>query len=67
MIHFDQVVLERCLLETVAIGIYCIVPKHRDNAKNSDAMHRSFHWSYWPDLNRRPADYESAALPTEPQ
>ena len=24
-------------------------------------------WSYWPDLNRRPADYESAALPTEPQ
>ena len=26
-----------------------------------------FFWSYWPDLNRRPADYESAALPTEPQ
>ena len=26
-----------------------------------------FVWSYWPDLNRRPADYESAALPTEPQ
>ena len=26
-----------------------------------------FRWSYWPDLNRRPADYESAALPTEPQ
>ena len=24
-------------------------------------------WSYWPDSNRRPADYESAALPTEPQ
>ena len=24
-------------------------------------------WSWWPDLNRRPADYESAALPTEPQ
>ena len=24
-------------------------------------------WSYWPDLNRRPADYESAALPAEPQ
>ena len=24
-------------------------------------------WSYWPDLNRRPADYESAALPTETQ
>ena len=23
-------------------------------------------WSWWPDLNRRPADYESAALPTEP-
>ena len=22
-------------------------------------------WSCWPDLNRRPADYESAALPTE--
>ena len=22
-------------------------------------------WSWWPDLNRRPADYESAALPTE--
>ena len=22
--------------------------------------------SWWPDLNRRPADYESAALPTEP-
>ena len=27
----------------------------------------SFFWSYWADLNRRPADYESAALPTEPQ
>ena len=26
----------------------------------------AFIWSYWPDLNRRPADYESAALPTEP-
>jgi hypothetical protein len=25
-----------------------------------------FTWSWWPDLNRRPADYESAALPTEP-
>ena len=24
-------------------------------------------WSRWPDLNRRPADYESAALPTELQ
>ena len=24
-------------------------------------------WSYWPDSNRRPADYESAALPAEPQ
>jgi hypothetical protein len=24
-------------------------------------------WSYWPDSNRRPADYESAALPTELQ
>ena len=24
-------------------------------------------WSYWPESNRRPADYESAALPTEPQ
>jgi hypothetical protein len=22
-----------------------------------------FYWSRWPDLNRRPADYESAALP----
>ena len=28
---------------------------------------RGLAWSYWPDLNRRPADYESAALPTEPQ
>ncbi len=28
---------------------------------------RGLQWSYWPDLNRRPADYESAALPTEPQ
>ena len=27
----------------------------------------AFIWSYWPDLNRRPADYESAALPTERQ
>ncbi len=24
-------------------------------------------WSYWADLNRRPIDYESIALPTEPQ
>ena len=23
-------------------------------------------WSWWADSNRRPADYESAALPTEP-
>lgn len=30
-------------------------------------MNRGFVWSYWPDSNRRPADYESAALPTEPQ
>ena len=27
----------------------------------------AFIWSDWPDLNRRPADYESAALPAEPQ
>ena len=25
----------------------------------------SFHWSHPSDSNRRPADYESAALPTE--
>ena len=24
-------------------------------------------WSFWADLNRRPTDYESVALPTEPQ
>ena len=36
-------------------------------SKSSEFFIRSFAWSYWPDLNRRPADYESAALPTEPQ
>ena len=25
----------------------------------------SFIWSWWPDLNRRPTDYESVALPAE--
>ncbi len=34
--------------------------------KSADDQSADF-WSYWPDLNRRPADYESAALPTEPQ
>ena len=28
---------------------------------------RVLSWSCWADSNRRPADYESAALPTEPQ
>ena len=35
--------------------------------KKRRAQTRLFFWSYWPDSNRRPADYESAALPTEPQ
>ena len=35
--------------------------------KKRDTFVSLFFWSYWPDLNRRPADYESAALPTEPQ
>ncbi len=35
--------------------------------KKAPVKGRLFVWSYWPDLNRRPADYESAALPTEPQ
>ena len=33
--------------------------------KSSPVLRAS--WSYWPDSNRRPADYESAALPAEPQ
>ena len=36
-------------------------------AKMKKAKHLLRLWSYWPDSNRRPADYESAALPTEPQ
>ena len=26
-----------------------------------------FRWSFWADSNRRPSDYESLALPAEPQ
>ncbi len=28
-------------------------------------LKKSKRWSRWPDLNRRPIDYESIALPTE--
>ena len=35
--------------------------------KKSSICEPFLFWSYWPDSNRRPADYESAALPTEPQ
>ena len=37
------------------------------DSKAPELQIRGLAWSYWPDLNRRPADYESAALPTEPQ
>ena len=36
------------------------------STKKGEALPLPF-WSYWPDSNRRPADYESAALPAEPQ
>src|SRR5262249_54414543 len=44
----------------------------RKNARDQQKSHGSwlrfgFFWSRWPDLNRRPADYESAALPAELQ
>ena len=37
-------------------------PKH---LKNGLVM-RFLLWSWWTDLNRRPTDYESVALPTAP-
>ena len=39
----------------------------RKPSKKGHDSRRDLFWSCWPDLNRRPADYESAALPTEPQ
>ena len=42
------------------------VPRE-ESARPKEFRAGAFSWSYWPDLNRRPADYESAALPTEPQ
>ena len=38
-----------------------------NKATVSSGFARFQSWSRWPDLNRRPADYESAALPTELQ
>ena len=35
--------------------------------QKTDVRDIRFLWSFWPDLNRRPIDYESIALPTEPQ
>ena len=29
------------------------------------SIYSAFKWSWWTDLNPRPADYKSAALPTE--
>src|SRR5205807_9083494 len=37
----------------------------RTSAKNADGGTKEKCWSRRPDLNWRPADYESAALPTE--
>ena len=37
-----------------------------DKAKTRMKLFMRVFWSWRSDLNRRPADYESAALPTEP-
>lgn len=39
--------------------------RHSDKQKSRPPCDRDF-WSWWPDSNRRPVDYESTALPTEP-
>ena len=48
-------------------GLDSIYDKKRPSDKPDFSVQLGPIWSYWPDLNRRPADYESAALPTEPQ
>ena len=56
------------LLEiTMSAQIKLIVKSFDTNKAPVQNKNRGFVWSYWPDSNRRPADYESAALPTEPQ
>ena len=41
----------------------CIKNKDTSNSKNSRTL--TIKWSWWTDSNPRPADYKSAALPTE--
>ncbi len=46
------------------------LPKAKNTKKSKSTnnfVSASAKWSFWPDLNRRPIDYESIALPTEPQ
>ena len=53
---------------TKAVFIFIKVQYNKQNKKRkSTCKSKCLFWSYWPDSNRRPADYESAALPTEPQ
>ena len=42
------------------------IPPKADLTKKALAYASAFFWSWWPDSNRRPVDYESTALPTEP-
>ena len=54
--------------KTVSKNRLAKLPIFDDTAKKKacDIFFVTGLWSWWPDLNRRPADYESAALPTEP-
>jgi hypothetical protein len=54
--------------KTVSKNQLAKLPIFDDTAKKKacDIFFVTGLWSWWPDLNRRPADYESAALPTEP-
>src|SRR5215470_10300424 len=47
-----------CELSSVGEPLSYAIPPHKQTARKST-------WSRLPDLNRRPTDYESVALPTE--
>ena len=60
----------------LSLGYVDKIDSNEKCGQKSNALHKrevrylgaaACRWSYWSDSNRRPAHYECAALPTEPQ
>ena len=49
--------------EAVIIGNANIICRRQTSLKKPRSEERGFFWSWWRDLNPRPTDYESVALP----